>query len=255
MTQRNADWLRAMRFWPSRSWSSWNKSEDWFYIASICGDLRHRLACLADEMILNGKVAGDPMVRSAIGALRESGRAVEVRVTWELGDAQRFTAEASADQFDLVIAGGGDGTVNEVVHGLMDLPPERRPVFGIVPLGTANDFANGCGIPADPKKAFELCANGRATVIDVGKANDRYFINAASGGFGATLTAATPPELKRLLGGAAYTLMGAILAAKFKPYSGRLILPDRVFRREHCRDRGQWPTGRGRKTCRAPGLP
>ena len=98
-----------------------------------------------------------------------------------------------------------------------------------MPLGTANDFANGCGIPADPKQAFVLCANGRATVIDVGKANDRYFINAASGGFGATLTAATPPELKRLLGGAAYTLMGAILAAKFKPYSGRLILPDREF--------------------------
>jgi diacylglycerol kinase family enzyme len=74
-----------------------------------------------------------------------------------------------------------------------------------------------------------LCAKGRAVAIDIGKANDRYFINAASGGFGATLTASTPPELKRLLGGTAYTLMGAILAAKFKPYSGKLLLPDREF--------------------------
>ena len=138
------------------------------------------------RVILNGKIAGNPIVRAAIGSLRESGRDVEVRVTWEQGDAQRFTAEASRDRFDLVVAGGGDGTVNEIVHGLMDLPPERRPVFGIVALGTANDFASGCGIPAEPKQAFELCARGRAAVIDVGKANDRYFINAASGGFGAT---------------------------------------------------------------------
>jgi lipid kinase YegS len=181
------------------------------------------------RLILNGKVAGNPVVRAAVGALRGSGRVVEVRVTWEQGDAKRFTAEASADQFDLVVAGGGDGTVNEVVHGLMELPPERRPEFGIVPLGTANDFATGCGIPADPNQAFKLCAQGRAAAVDVGKANDRYFINAASGGFGATLTASTPPELKRLLGGAAYTLMGAILAARFKPYAGRLILPDREF--------------------------
>ena len=60
------------------------------------------------------------------------------------GDAQRFIG---ADRFDLLVAGGGDGTVNEVVDGLMRLSPESRPVFGIVPLGTANDFATACGDP------------------------------------------------------------------------------------------------------------
>jgi len=107
------------------------------------------------------------------------------------------------------------------------LPEGSRPILGIVPLGTANDFAFGCDIPRDPAKALALCMKGEAATIDVGKANDRWFINAASSGFGAEITATTSPELKRLLGPAAYTLMGAILAINLHHYQGRLILPDR----------------------------
>jgi YegS/Rv2252/BmrU family lipid kinase len=97
-------------------------------------------------------------------------------------------------------------------------------------MGSANDFANGCGISLDPKSALELCATGAAVPIDVGRANDRWFINAASSGFGAEVTANTPPDLKQLLGGAAYALMGAILAINFKPAQGRLVLPDGEIR-------------------------
>jgi lipid kinase YegS len=132
---------------------------------------------------------------------------------------------SEAGQVDLLIAAGGDGTLNEIVHGLMDLSETERPTLGIVPLGTANDFANGCGIPRDPKKALSLCMKGEAVPIDVGKANDHWFINAASSGFGAEITATTSPELKRLLGPAAYTVMGAILAINFHHYQGRLVLP------------------------------
>ena len=142
-----------------------------------------------------------------------------------MGDARRFASEA--DKVDLLIAAGGDGTLNEVLHGLMDLSKATRPVLGIVPLGTANDFATGCGIPRDPAKALALCMKGEAVLIDVGKANDHWFINAASSGFGAEITATTSPELKRLLGPAAYTLMGAILAINLHHYQGRLILPGR----------------------------
>jgi len=114
-----------------------------------------------------------------------------------------------------------------VVHGLMDLPQAARPVLGVVPLGTANDFATGCGIPLDPEKALALCMEGDGIPIDVGKANEHWFLNAASVGFGAEVTATTPPELKRLLGPAAYTVMGAILAINVHQYHGRLSLPDR----------------------------
>jgi lipid kinase YegS len=177
------------------------------------------------QLVLNGKAAGNDALRIAVVGQREVGHRIEVRVTWEKGDAQRFVSEAS--EVDLLIAAGGDGTLNEVVHGLMDLSMDTRPVLGAVPLGTANDFATGCGIPREPETALALCLEGEAVPIDVGKANEHWFLNAASVGFGAEITATTSPELKRLLGQAAYTVMGAILAMNVHHYHGRLILPDR----------------------------
>ena len=177
------------------------------------------------QLILNGKVATNDALRAAVARQRKAGHRIDVRVTWEKGDARRFVAGVGA--VDLVIAAGGDGTLNEVVHGLMDLPQLERPILGIVPLGTANDFATGCGIPRDPAKALALCMKGEAVPIDIGKANDHWFINAATSGFGAEITATTSPDLKRLLGPAAYAVMGAILAINLQHYQGRLILPGR----------------------------
>ena len=177
------------------------------------------------HLVLNGKVAANDALRAAVARHRKAGHRIEVRVTWEKGDARRFVS--GAGQVDLLIAAGGDGTVNEVLHGLMDLSEATRPTLGIVPLGTANDFAMGCDIPRDPLKALALCMRGEGVPIDVGKANDHWFINAATSGFGAEITATTSPELKRLLGPAAYTVMGAILAINLHHYQGKLILPDR----------------------------
>ena len=74
--------------------------------------------------------------------------------------------------------------------------------LGIVPLGTANDFATGCGIPTDDVlAALLLAAEGEPTRVDVGKANDRFFLNVASGGFGAEVTSKTPKDMKKVLGG------------------------------------------------------
>jgi lipid kinase YegS len=177
------------------------------------------------RLILNGKAAGNDAVRAVVDRQRTAGHTIEVSVTWEKGDARRFVARAGTA--DLVIAAGGDGTLNGVVHGLMDLSQVARPVLGIVPLGTANDFATGCGISPDPEQAMALCMEGTSIPIDVGKANEYWFLNAASIGFGAEITATTPPELKRVLGPVAYTVMGAILATNLHLYQGRLILPDR----------------------------
>jgi lipid kinase YegS len=177
------------------------------------------------QLILNGKVAGNGALQSAVVGQREAGHRVEVRVTREKGDARRFVSEAG--DVDLLIAAGGDGTLNEVVHGLMDLSSAARPVLGVVPLGTANDFATGCGIPRAPEKALALCMEGKASPIDVGKVDGHWFLNVASVGFGAEVTATTSPELKRLLGPVAYAVMGAILAINVHQYHGRLTLPDR----------------------------
>src|SRR6266699_4800209 len=177
------------------------------------------------QLILNGKAAGNDALQTAVARHRAAGHSIEVRVTLEKGDARRFVAEAG--EVDLLIAAGGDGTVNEVVHGLMNLSRVARPVLGVVPLGTANDFAIGCGLPRDPEEALTLCMEGEGVPVDVGKANEHWFLNAASIGFGAEITATPPPELKHLLGPAAYAVMGAILAMNVHHYQGRLTLPDR----------------------------
>jgi lipid kinase YegS len=170
------------------------------------------------RLILNGKKADRPDVRMAVQAARAAGHDLGVRVTWERGDAARFVAEAAAEGVPLVIAGGGDGSVNEAANALMAVAAPGRPALGILPLGTANDFATACGVPAAADAALTLALDGTPRAVDLGRCNDAWFVNVAAGGFGAAVTAETPVELKNFLGGGAYTLMGLVKAAHFVPY-------------------------------------
>ncbi len=176
-------------------------------------------ATMNARLILNGKKADRPDVRAAVRAVRDAGHELDVRVTWERGDAARFVAEAARDGVALVIAGGGDGSVNEAANGLMAVAAEVRPALGILPLGTANDFATACGLPVDAEAALRLAVTGTPRPIDLGRCNDAWFVNVAAGGFGAAVTAETPVALKNFLGGGAYTLMGLVKAAHFVPYA------------------------------------
>jgi lipid kinase YegS len=175
------------------------------------------------RLILNGKGAADPAVREAVRKIRNLGHSIEVRVTWEAGDAARLADEARSDGVDILVAGGGDGTLNEVTNGLFKADDAPSTALGILPLGTANDFATSCGIPTDPFEALMLVTEGKPAMIDVAKANDCLFLNVASGGFGAEVTASTPPEMKRILGGGAYSLVGIVTAVKMRPYHGKMI--------------------------------
>ncbi|WP_262927281.1 lipid kinase YegS [Phytohalomonas tamaricis] len=178
------------------------------------------------RLILNGKSAGEPEVREAVKCIRHGDVDLEVRVTWEDGDVIRFIEETHGSGIERIVVGGGDGTVHEAVNGLLKLDPERRPTLGIIPLGTANDFARSAGIPLDPGEALQLAISGEAHCVDVGCLNGIAFLNMASGGFGAKVTASTPSGLKKLLGGGAYSLVGAMHAWRFQPFSGRLELTD-----------------------------
>jgi len=161
-------------------------------------------------LILNGKGAGNEELREAVGALRKEGIELFVRVTWEYGDALRYVAEAVALGCDTVIAGGGDGTINEVAGALAQLEGPR-PILGIVPLGTANDFATACNIPLAPEQALLLAIKGRAEAIDLAQVNDKhFFINMATGGFGTRITTETPEKLKAALGGVSYFIHGLL---------------------------------------------
>lgn len=174
------------------------------------------------RIILNGKNADLIEIRSAISTLRKEVAGVEVRTTWEYGDGERLVNEASRDGVQRIVAAGGDGTVNEVVSGLAKLDKAKRPELAIMPLGTANDFATACHIPPNPLDALRLAVHGTTNTIDIAQANDRYFVNVATGGFGAQVTAETPVQLKNFLGGGAYALTAVIKSLNFSPLHGRL---------------------------------
>jgi lipid kinase YegS len=144
---------------------------------------------------------------------------------------RRFVRQAIEDGAERIVAGGGDGTLNAVVNAMIRGDQHPKASLGILPLGTANDFAKGAGIDAkDLISALELACTGSPTKVDVGRMNDQYFINVASAGFGAEVTATTPQDMKKFLGGMAYSIMGFVKAFQLEPYEGRLILPDGVVK-------------------------
>ncbi|NUU67398.1 lipid kinase YegS [Enterobacteriaceae bacterium BIT-l23] len=173
-------------------------------------------SCLS-LMIVNGKSAGDEALRTAVADMREAGHRLEVRVTWEHGDAARYLDEAVALGAQTVIAAGGDGTINEVATALAGLSGQQ-PALGIVPLGTANDFATSAGIPLEADKALQLALVGRPSAIDLVGVNDKaWFINMATGGFGTRITTETPEKLKAALGGVSYFIHGLLRMDTLKP--------------------------------------
>lgn len=169
-------------------------------------------------LVLNGKGAGNDLLRQAVSLLRKEGVTIHVRVTWEKGDAARYIQEASQSGVETVIAGGGDGTINEVATALISLPKENRPALGILPLGTANDFATSAGIPDTLTRALQLAITGKAVAVDIAQVNDgACFLNMATGGFGTRITTETPEKLKAALGGVSYFIHGLMRIDTLKP--------------------------------------
>ena len=176
------------------------------------------IAFPASLLILNGKSADNLPLRDAIAKLRDEGVEIHVRVTWEKGDAQRYVDEARQLGVETVIAGGGDGTINEVSTALIQSQGDNIPALGILPLGTANDFATSVGIPDDLDKALKLAIAANATAIDMVQVNDKTcFINMATGGFGTRITTETPEKLKAALGGVSYFIHGLMRMDTLKP--------------------------------------
>jgi lipid kinase YegS len=190
-------------------------------------------------LVLHGKQAGNDQVREAVAAQRKAGHKVDVRVTWEAGDVPRMVREAIDLHVDTVVAGGGDGTINEVVDSLVakqtdtlvrhagEMPAASvGPALGILPLGTANDFARANSIPLDPVDALQHIVDSEPIAIDVGRAGERTFINVATGGFGTQVTVETSEDLKRLLGGTAYLLTGLTRFSSIHSSAGSFRGPD-----------------------------
>jgi len=147
--------------------------------------------------------------------LERGGLETSTHATIGEGDATLAAAEAVERGFDLIIAAGGDGTLYEVINGMAE--KENRPPLAILPVGTTNDFARAMNIPRNLDAACELIVRQHTRTIDLGKFNDKYFINIAGGGSMTELTYEVPSKLKTMLGQLAYYMKGLEKLPRLRP--------------------------------------
>jgi YegS/Rv2252/BmrU family lipid kinase len=107
--------------------------------------------------------------------------------------ATELAEQAGEQGYNMVVAMGGDGTVHEVVNGLMRIPTDRRPILGVVPVGSGNDFAHSIGVPMQSDHALAHALHGEPSPVDIGMMTDEngrieYFDNTAGVGFDAVVT-------------------------------------------------------------------
>ena len=136
-----------------------------------------------------------------------------------------------AGRFDLVVCCGGDGTLNEMVSGMMQ---REEPVpMGYIPLGSTNDFAASLRLPSHVEEAALRCVEGTAFHMDVGSLNDRYFNYIAAFGAFTEASYATPQQIKNALGHLAYILEGVKSLGRLQPIHVRITADGETFEEDY----------------------
>ena len=145
----------------------------------------------------------------------EAGYEITIYPTREAKDATR-KIEHLSDQYDLVVCSGGDGTLDEVVEGMMHR--QKKLPLGYIPSGTVNDFARSLKIPRDMVKAARLAVSGKDFLSDVGTFNNSHFVYIAAFGIFTDVAYSTPQDMKNVLGNMAYLLEGVKRLANIPSY-------------------------------------
>lgn len=130
---------------------------------------------------------------------------VSIKLTQKAGDAKDFACRAAEKNKDIICM-GGDGTINEVINGMV--PVRSDSCFGFIPFGTVNDLARALHIPRSPQGAIRMLEQAKRTTIDVGKINDRYFINIVAAGLIPEAVSEVTIKEKTLFGSLAYFMKG-----------------------------------------------
>ena len=160
--------------------------------------------------------AGQGKYERIIHAIRETlsglGLQYDIKVLEYKGEATSVARDA-AGTHDVVVAVGGDGTVNEVFNGLVG----TQAAFGIIPAGTGNGFARELGLPLQPAEACRVLAEGNMKNMDVGVVNDRYFLGTAGIGFDAMISKFVGERLGALRGMWLYFAAGVFTFYKYTP--------------------------------------
>jgi YegS/Rv2252/BmrU family lipid kinase len=165
-------------------------------------------------------------IRAARDVWREHGWQVDLRPTAGPGDGARIAREAAEQGYHLVVAAGGDGTVNEVINGLAG----TKTALAALPIGTVNVWVRELGLPLQPRAAAEALLNAQIRTIDLGRAGERYFLLMCGVGFDAAVTAEVRADEKRRFGALAYLMRAANLAGRFHGTPARITLDGRAVR-------------------------
>ena len=168
--------------------------------------------------------------------LRAAFGEIDIVMTVAAGDALNLARRSAEEGYERLFVAGGDGTLNEVLNGVASVRGAlARTTFGVIPLGTGNDFAAALGLPEDVGAAVETMLAGRTVAADVGVLNERYFVNVSAGGFIAEVSDAVNPQLKTIAGKFAYIIGGAQVLLEYEPVAARVsvVLEDgRALTRE-----------------------
>jgi diacylglycerol kinase (ATP) len=168
--------------------------------------------------------SGERTFFEALDRLEELG--VPLGATYAIRDPVRLPETVrevlhEGSGYRLLILGGGDGSVSSVV----DFLAHHHVTLGLLPLGTANDFARTLEIPSDIEKACQTIASGKVVDVDLGLAGDNYYVNVASVGLSVGVTQALTPGLKRRIGALAYPTAAIKAFLRHEPFSVRLTFP------------------------------
>ncbi len=177
-----------------------------------------------------GKELLKPKLSDVIDIFVKAGYEVVVYPTQSYRDAYEKVISYDSKEFDLVVCSGGDGTIDEVVTGMMKR--EEKDPIGYIPTGTTNDFANSLYIPKKILEAADNAVNGEVLPCDVGKMNEGIFVYVAAFGLFTDVPYETNQEVKNILGHLAYILEGSKRLLKVPSYKMKVTYDDQVLEDE-----------------------
>lgn len=167
---------------------------------------------------------GQERYQEVINCLNHLGLTIIAESTQDATQLGKFIRHYQ-EEIDLVIIGGGDGTLNAAIEAII----ETQLPLGILPLGTANDLARTLAIPNSLPEACKIIAAGKLRRIDLGWVNNKYFFNVASLGLSVNITQQLTKEIKRRWGIFAYAVIALQVIWKSRPFSAEIRINDQSF--------------------------
>lgn len=168
---------------------------------------------------LSGKAAIRSHLSRILDIFTKAGYQIEIYPTQGPLDAKEHVMERAGD-FDLLVCSGGDGTLNEIVTGIME--SGKDIALGYIPSGSTNDFAASLGLPKKMAEAAKTAVSGTVTEVDLGVVNGRYFVYVTGFGAFTDVSYTTPQDIKNAIGHPAYILEGMKTLGKIKPYEMKI---------------------------------